>query len=137
MAEVTLELVCGRCGEWWIRWAVDPDRPFDEQLLTSAVGEPYLLPEVRQGVMTTESPGSYSRASDAGWYRWVPGKAVSLAEGDTYGRYEFTCPSGCSSDVQTRVRRLDTAAVETLRYLHETRTPVFRTTADKLLQFSS
>jgi len=130
--EVTLELVCGRCGEWWIRWTVDPDRPFDEQLLTSAAGEPYLIPEVRPGVMTTDSPGSYYPARDGSgtWHRWAPRAAAALPEGETYARYRFTC--GHPTDTKPRVHKLDAAAVRTLRVLHSTRTPL-QTTVDKLL----
>jgi hypothetical protein len=134
MADVTLELACGRCGEWWIRWTVDPDRPFDEQLLTSAAGEPYLPPEVRPGVMTTDSPGGYNPASDGDWYRRTPGEHASLPEGAIHARREFICPNGCRSDVQAGVHKLDAAAAKALRHLYETRTVIFRTTVDKLLR---
>jgi hypothetical protein len=132
VAEVVLELACGRCGEWWIRWTVDPDRPFDEQLLTSAAGAPYLGPDVqRPGVVTTDLPGSYYRASDGNWCRWAPGAAAALPMSETYARYRFAC--GHPTDTKPRVHKLDEAAVRTVRALHSTRTPLTRTTVDKLL----
>jgi hypothetical protein len=160
MADVVLKVVCGRrvtpagerpvirCGELWMRWAVDLDRPFDEQLFTSAEGEPYLMPEVRPGIMTTDTRGALYPASDGRWYRWAPGDASdgrwyrpgdapALPEGETYSRYRLTCPGGHPTDVKARVHKLDDAAVKTLRYLHGTQTPqVFTTTIDKLLAFA-
>jgi hypothetical protein len=135
MADVVLELVCGRCGQWWMRWTVDLDRPFEEQLWTWD-GEPYLVPEVPLlGFPPIDLPGGYRRATDGDWYRWAPGKAASLPEGATYARYRFTpCPGGHSTDIKSRVRKLDDAAVNELRRLYDTRTPLRRVTVDKLLR---
>lgn len=128
MLTVTLELACGRCRTWWMRWAADADRPFDGQDLTPAVN----------GASTVRSTGlgGYQLATDGHWYRWAPGTAAELPKGETYGRYEFTCP-GCGHDtVRARVGKLEDAAETALRHLHDTRTPLLRTTPDKLLTYA-
>ena len=139
MSSAVLELGCGRCQQWqwWMRWTVETDRPFEEQLETSAQGELYLSPTSRPGVISTQTVGGYYRASDNRWYRWAPGDAARLPEGQGYARYRFTCPGGHPTDVKPRVHKLDDAVVQALRHLHDTRTPLLRTTVDKLLALSS
>jgi hypothetical protein len=127
VTEAVLEVVCGRCHAWWMRWAADVDEPFDEQA-------PF-IPEVPKGVVRVESPGSYHPDSGGRWRRWAPGEAADLPEGETWARYRFTCPNGCPSNVQARVHNLDDAAVKVLRHLHDTRVPMLSTTVDKLLTF--
>lgn len=124
----TLELRCGRCGYVFMRWTADLGRPFDEQTI---------LPEVdsRAGAVRTESPGGYRRASDGNWYRWAPGEAAELPDGETWSRYVFTCPTGCPTSPQHRVGKLEDAAMAALRWMHETRTPFFRMTPDELLRY--
>lgn len=125
---VMLEVGCGRCEEWWMRWTVDPDRPLDDQEPMTAVNG--------SGVVRTQSPGSYVPATDGQWYRWTPGRTASIPEGGTYGIYRFTCPNGCETDPQARVKRLHRAARVVLKGLCDTRTPKLRMTVDKLLTFS-
>ena len=122
----TLELVCSRCGHWWIRWTVDLAVPFDEQRLAMWVPAP--------GVVKSQSPGSWLPASDGRWYRWVPRDAAGLPEGT---RYVFACPNGCPSDVQADEDKLLRAVTGALRHLHETGTPLLRTTVDRLLILAS
>lgn len=116
-----LELVCGRCGHWWMRWTVDLAVPFDEQRLAMWIPAP--------GVVKSQSPGSWLPASDGRWYRWVPRDMAGLPEG---ARYVFACPNGCPSDMQASEDKLLTAVTNVLRHLHETRTPLRRTTVDRL-----
>jgi hypothetical protein len=139
MAEAVLELVCGRprCGEWWMRWTVDLEQPFDGQLQTSAQGELYLSPTSRPGVLSTQTLGGLYPASDGRWYRWAPGDAAALPEGQGYSRYRFTCPGGHPTDVKPRVHKLDDAVLKALRHMYDTRAPRLRTTVDKLLALSS
>jgi hypothetical protein len=119
----TLELACGRCATWWIRWAVDLDVPFDEQRL---------LPTVRDGVLRVQSPGTHKRATDGEWYRWQPGGPIPA--GEHWTRLEFDCPTGCPSDVQAGLDKLYDAAAAALRRLHDTRTPLLPMTVDALLR---
>jgi hypothetical protein len=118
-------------------WAeADPDRPFDEQVLTDAAGHPVVDWCVEQGAVSTDSPGGFRRASDGRWYRWTPGEAAALPEGDTYARYLFSCPGGCVTAVKARVVKLDAAGLAVLRALHGMRKSS-KTTVDALLQISS
>jgi len=121
----TLELACGRCHQWWLRWTVDLDIPFDDQRVTLFVPA--------SGVVIDESPGSWVLATDGTWKRWTPRRDQPWAEGEMYGRQIFVCPNGCPTAVQAREDKLHDAAVAALRYLHDTRTPLFTTTVDKLL----
>jgi hypothetical protein len=133
--EAVLEVACGRCSVWWMRWTVDLDQTFDEQLRVSATGKSYLEPCVNgDRTVRHNTPGTYYAATDRNWYRWTPGDTSSLPEGSSYTRTEFTCPSGCTSNVRCRDDKLMAAAIVALRHLHQTRTPLFRTTVDKLLK---
>jgi hypothetical protein len=118
----TLELACDRCGHWWMRWTVDVAVPFDEQRLAMWVPAP--------GVVKSDSPGSWLPASNGRWYRWMPRNAAGLPPGT---RYVFACPNGCPSGVQAYENDLLTAVTGALRHLHEARTPLLRTTVDRLL----
>jgi hypothetical protein len=106
-----------------MRWAVELDVPFDEQRL---------VPWTIQGVVRVQSPGTYRPATDGDWYRWTPGRKP-IPEGEHWTRLEFDCPNGCPSDVQVREDKLRDAAAKTLRDLHDTREPVFRTTVGALV----
>lgn len=130
MTAVVIELVCGRCDRWLVRYTADVHRPFDEQI-------PFLREVVALGVVATEGVGGYRQASDGEWYRWAPGDSAALPDGDTYGRYRLTCPSGCSSDEQFRASKFERAAERLMRRLHETRrAQLLRITARKLLEFA-
>jgi hypothetical protein len=125
-----LELVCARCGQWLMRWTADLGRPFGEQVP--------ILPEVPGAdTVRTQSPGGYRPASDGKWYRWAPGPAARLPEGEIWSRYPFTCPAGCRTSPQARVDKLDEAAMTVLRGLHKAQTPLLRTTVDSLLRWAS
>jgi hypothetical protein len=127
----TLELVCGwlveppdtRCGQWWMRWVVDLDVPFDDQKVWQWA---------REGVVHPQSPGTWKPATDGAWYRWQPGGPIP--EGEHWTRLEFRCPDGCRSDVQVGRDRLFDAGAQVLRQLHDTRTPLFTTTVDALVR---
>jgi hypothetical protein len=121
-----LELACGQCGHWLMRWETDPDRPFEKMGTGTAVPG---------GAVSLEALGGYRRATDGKWYRWAPGSAADLPEGETRDRYVFTCPNGCRTSPQALVDKLEDAAETVLRALHETGTPLLRTTVDKLLEF--
>jgi hypothetical protein len=135
VTEIALELCCGQCGTWWLRWTVDCDRPLEDQLSTAATGERYLEAYVNgRDTVQHSAPGGYQRASDGRWYRWTPGATGRLREGETYGRMEFRCPNGCAkSNVQVRNQKLDAAVVKALRAMHAMRMPLLRMTVDKLL----
>jgi hypothetical protein len=131
MAEtVTLELVCSRCGQWLMRWTADPDRPFGEQI--TGDGQ-----RVSPTAVRSEAPGEYLRASDGQWRRWAPGPAAQLPDGEIWTRYVLACPNGCRTAPQARIGKLEDAAAIVLRHLHETRTPLLRTTVDSLLRYSA
>ena len=130
MAEtVTLELACGDCGQWLMRWTADLDRPFGEQTITGQ--------RVSRAAVRSEAPGEYLCASDRHWYRWAPGPAAQLPDGEVWTRYVLACPHGCRTAPQTRIEKLEAAAAAALGALHETRTPLLRTTVDSLLRYSA
>jgi hypothetical protein len=126
MAEtVTLELACGRCDAVLMRWTADLGKPFEK---------PY---DGEQVSVRTEAPGSYRRATDGKWYRWAPGPASELPDGEMWTRYVFACPNGCPTAPQVHIGKLEDAAESVLRRLHETRTPLLRTTLGSLLRLSA
>lgn len=126
MAEtVTLELICGRCDAVLMRWTADLGKPFVK------------LGDGQQIAARIEAPGAYRRATDGQWYRWAPGPAADLPDGETWTRYVFRCPNGCRTAPQARVGRLEDAAESVLRRLHETRTPLLRATLGSLLRLSA
>jgi hypothetical protein len=123
-ATATLELVCGHCGQWWDRYIVDLDRQYDQQCLT-VDGKQYPLGhKMAPGVWQIES--SMYRATSQGLTPAVDAR-----------RYRATCPNGCPSNVQVRLDKLEDAAAKVLRHLYDTRTPLLRTTVDKLLKSAS
>jgi hypothetical protein len=112
MAEVMLEIVCGRCGHWLQRWTVDTDSPFDEQWLEMSAAEPLPGRTVRQ--------------------QWVPNADMTHSE---WSRLVFFCPSGHRrTRPQVRTDKFDIAVATKLRYLYDTQTPLEQTTVDKLLR---
>jgi hypothetical protein len=125
----TLELACSRCGHWLIRWEADLSQPFAEQKI---------IPQrVSPAAVRSEAPGEYLPGSGGDWRRWAPGPAAQLPDGETWTRYALACPRGCRTAPQARIGKLEDAADTALRYLHETRTPLLRTTPDSLLRFSA
>ena len=124
-----LELICSRCGQWLLRWTADLGKPFDDRMPYCEVSGP--------DVLRTQAPGGWRPGSDGRWYRWAPGPAERLPEGETWERYLLTCPNGCAATPQARSDRLHDAAAVALRHLHATRTPLLRVTTDSLLRFSA
>lgn len=126
MAEtVALELVCGHCGHLLMRWEAGLGRPFEKAY------------DGQQVAARIEAPGAYRLATDGKWYRWAPGPAAGLPDGEIWTRYAFRCPAGCRTSPQALVDKLEDAAETVLRALHGTRTPLLRTTVDSLLRFSA
>jgi hypothetical protein len=125
--QAVVEVVCG-CDNWWMRWTAELGAPFDSNAVTAwANGRPFRL----------EDPGGYRRGSDGKWYRWAPGPARDMPEGEIWGRYVFECP-GCGSNVQARTDKLEDAAVHALRGLHASdMTTPLRLTVDKLLRWAA
>lgn len=116
---MTLELTCEHCGLLFIRWKDDPvyfpgaAKPWDGQQLAVRI----------------EAPGSYQRASDGKWYRWAPGPAARLPDGEIWTRYV----SGCGH-VQVRVDKLEDAADAKMRQMGENGESFATLTADSLLR---
>ena len=132
MAEtVTLELACGDCGQWLMRWTADLDRPFGEQTIT---GQRVSRAAVRSG----RHPVNTCAPATADWYR--SGTRARRAA----ARQARSGPGTCSPALmaartapQTRIEKLEAAAAAALGALHETRTPLLRTTVDSLLRYSA
>jgi hypothetical protein len=129
MSVAVLELVCGRCEQWWMRWTADLDRPFDDQRYEPTVPA--------SGVVDDEAPGSWRLGSDGNWHRWTPRRDPPWADGEMRPRNVFRCPNGCPSNVQALDDKLHDAALTALRHLHNTREPPLQTTVDRLLKFAS
>ena len=115
-----LELVCGQCEHLFMRWDS---------------GEPYNGEAVDFRAVRIEDPGGYHPASDGKWYRWAPGPAADLPDGEVWGRYVLACPSGCRGTPQARVDRLQEAAAAALEAMDRTGVPLLRTTVDGLLRY--
>jgi hypothetical protein len=127
---VALELVCARCGQWLMRWTADLGRPFGDQVP--------IVPQIPDAnTARTQSPGGYRAASDGKWYRWAPGPAAALPDGQGWSRYVFTCPAGCRALPVARVDKLEEVAMTVLRKLHKAQTPLLSTTVDSLLRWAS
>jgi hypothetical protein len=124
-----LELICGRCGQWLLRWTADLGKPFDDRMPDLKVSGP--------DVLSTQAPGGYRPGSDGRWYRWAPGPAERLPEGEIWDRWLLTCPRGCRTNPQARGDKLNDAAAVALRHLHATRQPLLRVTMDSLLKSSA
>jgi hypothetical protein len=125
MDTATLELVCGHCGHWWLRYTVDLDLPYDQQCLTVDGRQYPFGRKMAPGVWQAESPVPY-RATSQG----------SIPAVDST-RYRVTCPNACPSNVQVRLDKLENAAAKVMRHLYDTRMPLLCTTVDKLLKSAS
>lgn len=127
--QAVVEVRCGRCGVWWMRWTVSLDKPFAEDEVT---------PWTNGTVFEVQAPGGMVQGTDGAWHRWAPGPAADLPAGETWARYVFKCPSGCRSNPVARVDKLEETAVRVLRGLHSEDTDVVLTmTVDKLLRFAA
>lgn len=130
---VTLDLICGRCADLWVRWWVDRAQAFDEQLWHDHEGRETVRNRVASRAWATESPGM----QHAGRGRWTPDERRDWPAGDEWDRVRFTCPQGCDTSPQVRLDNLEDAAVTVLRRLHSTgELPMVRTTVDRLLRLN-
>lgn len=124
-SSATLEVVCGHCGTWWMRWTADLDKPFPAEEVS---------PYTNGQVFAVQALGGYQKGTDGKWYRWVPGATSDLPPGEVRGRYVFRCPAGCRSNVQAVIDNLEVSANRVLKQLHADGVgEPFRTTVNKLL----
>jgi hypothetical protein len=118
MAEVALELVCGRCGTLWLRWDAITDQPFEDDPLAH---RPFVADVVFLGPtgMPVDIRGR------RGWSSRVTFECLG-------------CPSdvkGRKPNVKARMEKLNATAVKALRYLYDARTPLpQRSTVNQLLK---